>query len=141
MNDIKNRLINFYFKFIYILANTIIRTMFKNINLHMLIAVGLHILIALGTHTMLLEDPEMRDMVNDFPSVIMITDIILGVSILLNITGLILLIFNKINLGVIIYMLGCFFFIPGGLLGIYGASKIKSKQSHEEFLKRKSQLS
>lgn len=114
--------------------------MFKNINTQMIAGTIVHILVAIGTHVAIIEDPELRELANEFPILLTITDFIFIISIFMNFLGMFLIIINKIKIGITIYTIGCFIFVPSGLIGIFGAIKIDNKLKEEDFSKKRNKL-
>ena len=55
------------------------------------------------------------------------------IFIFLNIIGWLLIFYNKVRLGAIIYIIGCVLFIPLGIIGIIGAKKSMNNYKINKF--------
>lgn len=71
--------------------------------------------------------------VGDCPDIFVMT---LGVFLALNVIGLMMLLFNAVQPGGIIFMVGSFAFIPIGLIGMLGAREAMDEVRRREFSKK-----
>lgn len=84
------------------------------------------ILVGIAIHTLCVWSVS----AGDYPAVL---GIIMGVFLMLNIVGLLLIAADNVRAGCIVFIVGCVGFVPIGLIGLIGARNIMDEMKRQAF--------